>query len=68
MAGKAIVVNRRMAFRELTGAQEYVRVCYGKNSKNNCCSDKNKKWFQKVTSSSIIIIWKEYGLNLMLLK
>ena len=42
MAYQAIVVDIIMTFCELTGAQECVRVCYGKNCKNNCRDDKSK--------------------------
>jgi len=57
VTAQALSLERLMASHQGAGRNQHLRECYSKSAENNGCSDKNKKWFQRFTSSSRRKIW-----------
>lgn len=57
VTAQALSVERLMASHQRAGSNQHLGECYNKSAENNGCSDKNKKWFQRFTSSSRRKIW-----------
>lgn len=57
VTAQALSFQRLMATHQGAGSNQHLGECYSKSAEKDGCSDKNKKWFQRVTSSSRRKIW-----------